>query len=143
MPTNKLITITVKTCRVIDGDSMDVMFDHGRKVYSESGVRLAGLDTPESRGVSEMEKACGLKVKKAVELWFKKLQDSNKQIMFLSYEWEEKFGRLVGDFREQTAGHVETLGEYLLRNKLARPYHGEKKIDWTKEELRLIEVFEI
>jgi micrococcal nuclease len=45
---------------VVDGDTIDVVIDLGFNVLFEQRVRLAGIDTPESRTSDKMEKALGL-----------------------------------------------------------------------------------
>lgn len=126
----KTIIISIKEIlRVLDGDSMEIRLDHGRKFYSETIVRLNGLDTPEVRGA---EKVHGLKVKEIVQGWIEARKDN---LMVISYQWEEKFGRLMVDLREQTLEPKQTLCQFLLANKLARPYLGEKRFPWTAEEL--------
>jgi micrococcal nuclease len=50
--------------RVIDGDTIDVTLDLGFDVkLHKQRVRLAGIDTPESRTRNLQEKALGLKAK--------------------------------------------------------------------------------
>tara|TARA_R100000655_G_scaffold77938_1_gene117315 strand:- start:35874 stop:36281 length:408 start_codon:yes stop_codon:yes gene_type:complete len=50
--------------RVIDGDTIDVDIDLGFGVWlKKQRVRLAGIDTPESRTRNLKEKALGLKAK--------------------------------------------------------------------------------
>ena len=50
--------------RVIDGDTIDVTLDLGFDIkLHKQRVRLAGIDTPESRTRNLAEKALGLKAK--------------------------------------------------------------------------------
>jgi len=50
--------------RVVDGDTIDVVLDLGFSVkLHKQRVRLAGIDTPESRTRNLEEKALGLKAK--------------------------------------------------------------------------------
>ena len=54
-----------KLLKVIDGDTIDVTLDLGFSVkLHKQRVRLAGIDTPESRTRNLEEKALGLKAKK-------------------------------------------------------------------------------
>lgn len=48
---------------VVDGDTIDVVIDLGFNVLFEQRVRLAGIDTPESRTTDKAEKALGLEAK--------------------------------------------------------------------------------
>lgn len=76
--------------RVIDGDTIDVDIDLGFNVIlSKQRVRLAGIDTPESRTRNLVEKALGLKAKERLkELCGKKLQ-----VQSLG---KGKYGRILG-----------------------------------------------
>jgi len=44
--------------KVVDGDTIDVIIDLGFDIMFASRVRLAGIDTPESRTADKHEKAC-------------------------------------------------------------------------------------
>jgi micrococcal nuclease len=50
--------------KVVDGDTLDVIIDLGFDIMFASRVRLAGIDTPESRTRDKVEKALGLESKK-------------------------------------------------------------------------------
>jgi micrococcal nuclease len=64
-----------KVTKVVDGDTIDVDIDLGFDISFSSRVRLAGIDTPESRTTDKMEKALGLEskeyLKKAILFRFK------------------------------------------------------------------------
>ena len=49
--------------KVVDGDTIDVVIDLGFDISYTSRVRLAGIDTPESRTTDAREKILGLEVK--------------------------------------------------------------------------------
>ena len=76
--------------KVIDGDTIDVDIDLGFEVVlSKQRVRLAGIDTPESRTRNLAEKALGLKAKdRLIELCGEKLQ-----LLSLG---SGKYGRILG-----------------------------------------------
>lgn len=48
---------------VVDGDTIDVLIDLGFDILFASRVRLAGIDTPESRTKDLAEKSWGLRQK--------------------------------------------------------------------------------
>ena len=48
---------------VVDGDTIDVDIDLGFDISFSSRVRLAGIDTPESRTTNKVEKVLGLEAK--------------------------------------------------------------------------------
>jgi len=76
--------------RVVDGDTIDVVLDLGFSVkLHKQRVRLAGIDTPESRTRNLAEKALGLKAKqRLIELCVGsfKIQSLGKG----------KYGRILG-----------------------------------------------
>jgi micrococcal nuclease len=52
-----------KVNNIVDGDTIDVDIDLGFDISFSSRVRLAGIDTPESRTTDKVEKALGLESK--------------------------------------------------------------------------------
>ena len=76
--------------RVVDGDTIDVHFDLGFGVWlRKQRVRLAGIDTPESRTRNLAEKALGLKAKERL----KELCVGTFQVKSLG---KGKYGRVLG-----------------------------------------------
>ena len=49
--------------KVVDGDTVDVVIDLGFDLSKKERVRLAGIDTPESRTRDAAEKKLGLQAK--------------------------------------------------------------------------------
>lgn len=126
----------VKVIRVIDGDTIEAIVCVSKKCRIIMSIRISGVDTPEIRsykGHSLYEKEAGLVVKKEVEKLF-----TVGQIVYTDMiEWDRNGGRIVADvyltFPDGTQKMM--LSEYLLENKLAKPYNGkEKKPEWTDEE---------
>ena len=68
-----------KVKRVVDGDTMDVILDLGFDVHHAVRVRLAGIDTPESRTRDLDEKARGKLAKKFLENWLSQEQVKEKK----------------------------------------------------------------
>ena len=83
-------TYNCKLDRVIDGDTIDVHIDLGFNVWlRKQRVRLAGIDTPESRTRNLAEKALGLAAKARLkELW-----GENLMVKSLG---KGKYGRILG-----------------------------------------------
>jgi micrococcal nuclease len=79
---------------VVDGDTIDVDIDLGFNISYTQRVRLAGIDTPESRTKDKEEKVLGLEVK---ELLKKTLKDAkNIVIRTEKPDSTEKYGRILG-----------------------------------------------
>ena len=83
-----------KLDRVVDGDTVDANIDLGFDITIHKRIRLAGIDTPESRTRDLEEKARGLAAKdKLIEL----LGDGE---FVLESKEVGKYGRVLGTFVE-------------------------------------------
>lgn len=96
-----------KVHAVVDGDTIDVDIDLGFNVSYFQRVRLAGIDTPESRTTDKYEKQLGLEVKQKL----KDLLSSAKTVVIRTEKPDstEKYGRVLGwlfvDGAEQSVNH--------------------------------------
>jgi micrococcal nuclease len=83
-----------KVTKVVDGDTIDVDIDLGFDISFSSRVRLAGIDTPESRTKDLYEKKLGLESKE----WLKKALEHGKTVVIKTEKINstEKFGRVLG-----------------------------------------------
>ena len=52
-----------KVTKIVDGDTIDVEIDLGFDISFSSRVRLAGIDTPQSRTKDKIEKGLALECK--------------------------------------------------------------------------------
>ena len=80
--------------KIVDGDTIDVDIDLGFDISFSSRVRLAGIDTPESRTKDAYEKKLGLESKD----WLKKALDHAKTVIIKTEKMDssEKYGRILG-----------------------------------------------
>ena len=80
--------------KVVDGDTIDVTIDLGFDIKYSSRVRLAGIDTPESRTRDLEEKTLGLEAKEYLK---KRLKDA-KRIVIKTEKLDStgKYGRILG-----------------------------------------------
>ena len=80
--------------RVVDGDTIDASIDLGFDISLEKRIRLAGVDTPESRTADANEKKYGLESKE----WLKKKVEGAKNILIKTElpDSTEKYGRIIG-----------------------------------------------
>ena len=83
-----------KVLRVVDGDTIDVDIDLGFNVSYTQRVRLAGIDTPESRTTDLKEKALGLEVKEYLKHSLEGAEDVIIQTE--KPDSSEKYGRILG-----------------------------------------------
>ncbi len=109
--------------RVVDGDTCELLLDLGFNIFYKVTVRLQNLDTP------ERNTQAGKIVKAKVEEWLQ-----GKTLVLVSKELD-KFGRVLGVIK--TVDEQE-LNSWLVTQGFARVYNGEKKTDWTKEQIERI-----
>jgi micrococcal nuclease len=113
-----------KVHKVVDGDTIDVDIDLGFSVSFFSRVRLAGIDTPESRTTDAREKALGLEVKEKL----KKELAAAKDVVIKTEKPDssEKYGRILGwVFLD---GSEISLNQKLINEGYAWTYGGGTKI---------------
>jgi micrococcal nuclease len=113
-----------KVLKVVDGDTIDVDIDLGFDISFTSRVRLAGIDTPESRTTDKMEKALGLEVKKKIG----ELIASAQTIVIKTEKPDssEKYGRILGWL--YLDGAEKSVNETLIASGYAWGYMGDTKV---------------
>lgn len=81
--------------RVVDGDTIDADIDLGFDISLTKRIRLAGIDTPESRTTNAKEKALGIDAKN----WLKHRLEEAKDIIIRTQlpDSTEKYGRIIGN----------------------------------------------
>ena len=110
--------------RVVDGDTIDVDIDLGFDISFTSRVRLAGIDTPESRTTDKREKVLGLEVKQRLKELLSK--SSSLVIKTEKPDSTEKYGRILGWLFID--GAEKSINEGLIADGYAWGYMGEAKI---------------
>jgi micrococcal nuclease len=109
---------------VVDGDTIDVVIDLGFDILFASRVRLAGIDTPESRTTDKAEKALGIEAKEYLK---KQLKDSKSVIIRTEkMDSSEKYGRILGWV--YVNGDSESLNNKMINDGYAWGYLGDTKI---------------
>jgi micrococcal nuclease len=113
-----------KVTKVVDGDTIDVDIDLGFDISFSSRVRLAGIDTPESRTVDKMEKALGLESKE----YLKKAIDASKTVVIKTEKMDssEKYGRILGWLFLD--GSKVSVNEQMIADGYAWGYLGDTKV---------------
>lgn len=113
-----------KVTKVVDGDTIDVDIDLGFDISFSSRVRLAGIDTPESRTTDKIEKALGLEAKG----YLKNKIDAAKTVIIKTEKIDssEKYGRILGwVFLD---GSDKSINEQMIIDGYAWGYLGETKV---------------
>jgi len=109
---------------VVDGDTIDVIIDLGFDILFSSRVRLAGIDTPESRTTDKAEKALGLEAKEYLK---KQLKDAKSVVIRTEkMDSSEKYGRILGWV--YINGESESINNKMINDGYAWGYLGETKI---------------
>ena len=109
---------------VVDGDTIDVVIDLGFDILFASRVRLAGIDTPESRTTDKAEKALGLEAKE----YLKKYLKDAKSVVIRTEKMDssEKYGRILGWV--YINGDTESLNDKMINDGYAWGYLGDTKV---------------
>ena len=113
-----------KVENVVDGDTIDVLIDLGFDILFQSRVRLAGIDTPESRTKDIKEKALGLESKEYLK---KHLKDAKSVVIKTEkMDSSEKYGRILGWLyvNEDT----ESVNDKMINDGYAWGYMGDTKV---------------
>jgi micrococcal nuclease len=109
---------------VVDGDTIDVVIDLGFDILFASRVRLAGIDTPESRTTDKAEKALGLEAKEYLK---KQLKDAKSVVIRTEkMNSSEKYGRILGWV--YVNGESESVNNKMINDGYAWGYLGETKV---------------
>jgi micrococcal nuclease len=119
--------------KVVDGDTIDADIDLGFDISLTKRIRLAGIDTPESRTTDAKEKALGLEVKE----WLKKRLEFAKDILIKTElpDSTEKYGRIIGHLFIN--GEATSINNQMISEGYAWEYDGgAKKKDFALLESR-------
>ena len=113
-----------KVENVVDGDTIDVLIDLGFDILFQSRVRLAGIDTPESRTSDKAEKVLGLESKE----YLKKYLKDAKSVIIKTEKMDssEKYGRILGWV--YVNGDTESLNDKMINDGYAWGYLGDTKV---------------
>lgn len=109
---------------VIDGDTIDVDIDLGFDISITKRVRLAGIDTPESRTTNKQEKTLGLEAKALL-----KQQLAGAKTIVIKTEKpdsSEKYGRVLGWL--YLDGAATSFNETMIASGYAWSYLGDTKV---------------
>lgn len=114
--------------RVVDGDTIDADIDLGFDISLTKRIRLAGIDTPESRTLDTNEKKFGLESKD----WLKNRLQFAKDIIIKTElpDSTEKYGRIIGHLFIN--GEEISLNNQMIEEGYAWEYDGgTKKKDFS------------
>ena len=112
--------------RVVDGDTIDVLIDLGFGLTKKERVRVAGIDTPESRTRDLYEKKLGLEAKEY-------LKKELEQPITIKTEKDGKYGRMLGWLYHE--GKTISIQEEMINKGYGWSYDGGTK-EKSYEELK-------
>lgn len=113
-----------KITGVVDGDTIDVDIDLGFNVSFSQRVRLAGIDTPESRTTDKFEKTLGLEAKEYLK---SKLKDATLIVIKTEKpDSSEKYGRILGWL--YVNGDTVSVNDHMIEDGYAWGYLGDTKV---------------
>ncbi len=113
-----------KVENVVDGDTIDVLIDLGFDILFQSRVRLAGIDTPESRTSDKAEKVLGLESKEYLK---KQLKDAKSVVIKTEkMDSSEKYGRILGWI--YINDDTESINDKMINDGYAWGYMGDTKV---------------
>jgi micrococcal nuclease len=110
--------------KVVDGDTIDVDIDLGFNIFYSQRVRLAGIDTPESRTSDKAEKILGLESKEYLK---SKLKDAKLIVIKTEKpDSSEKYGRILGWV--YINGDTVSINDQMIEDGYAWGYLGDTKV---------------
>jgi len=110
--------------KIVDGDTIDVDIDLGFSISYSQRLRLAGIDTPESRTTDKLEKTLGLESKEYLKYKFKDAK--NIVVKTEKPDSSEKYGRILGWV--YLDGNTKSVNEQMIEDGYAWGYMGETKV---------------
>ena len=113
-----------KVTNVVDGDTIDVDIDLGFDITFSSRVRLAGIDTPESRTRDLLEKTLGLEAKEYIKNKIKNAKTIS--IKTEKMDSSEKYGRILGWLYLDDS--AVSVNEQMIADGYAWKYMGDTKV---------------
>ena len=124
--------------KVVDGDTIDAAIDLGFDISLTKRIRLAGVDTPESRTTDANEKKLGLEVKE----WLKKKLEGQTDVIVKTElpDSTEKYGRIlghlfIGDAEVSAVNKKKSVNQIMIDEGYAWEYDGGTK----KKDFALLE----
>tara|TARA_A100000172_G_scaffold47064_3_gene29240 strand:- start:29 stop:469 length:441 start_codon:yes stop_codon:yes gene_type:complete len=114
--------------RVVDGDTVDILIDLGFGLTKKERVRVAGIDTPESRTRNLYEKYLGKEAAAFLE------EELLFESIVIKTEKDGKYGRMLGWLYKE--GEDISIQERMILKGYGWSYDGgtkEKSFDELKE----------
>lgn len=112
-----------KVVNVYDGDSVKIIMPFDNKLYRFT-CRLEGIDTPEIRSSSELEKTFAKKVRDQLR------EKAMNKLVSVKCSGLDKYGRLLAII--QLDNEEKTVNDWLIEEGYAFKYDGGTKQSWAE-----------
>jgi micrococcal nuclease len=109
--------------KVVDGDTVDIVLNLGFNILHAVRVRLASIDTPESRTRDLDEKARGLLAKEFLKNWLSQEHEKKKIVIKTFKKSKGKFGRVLAEIWVNDVN----VNEDMIECYHAVPYSAQNK----------------
>ena len=109
--------------KVVDGDTLDIVLNLGFNVLHSVRIRMAGIDTPESRTRDLDEKARGKLAKAFLKDWLSKENEKKKIVVRTFKKTKGKFGRVIAEIWVDDVN----VNEDMIKCYHAVPYSAQNK----------------
>jgi micrococcal nuclease len=118
---------------IYDGDTIsNLVIDMGFKMKYINSFRIIGIDTPELRTKSKIEKAKGYQARDMLRLI---IGNNDLAIQSISAKGTGKYGRVLGHLFVKNGDIWQNAGSQLIKCGLAVEYWGGTKVkDWSKDD---------
>lgn len=128
--------IDVRVFKVYDGDTCSILFAFNNQPL-KTNIRILHIDCPElhPKGIDDpelkqLEAKAGQICRDFVAGYI-----LDKLVKMKFVENDKYGGRILAEVFIDVDGELQSLSDLMIQRKYARPYQGEKKEPWTKEEL--------
>ena len=126
----------IEIVRILDGDTMEINIDLGFHIIHNVFLRIDGIDTPEKRTRNLDEKAAGIAVTNFTESMFAALSRYEPSYAVTITKKPKYAGRAVGSLTIITDDFTLNWTDFLIKHKMASPYDGGAKEEFTKKFLK-------
>jgi len=118
--------------KVVDGDTLDIVLNLGFNVLHSVRVRMAGIDTPESRTRDLDEKATGKLAKAFLKDWLSQENEKKKIVVRTFKKTKGKFGRVIAEIWVNDVN----VNEDMIECYHAVPYSAQNKSEVAELHLK-------
>jgi endonuclease YncB( thermonuclease family) len=121
-----------RVAKVYDGDTCTIVMILDGGTPFKISVRLNGIDAPEMRSKSELERSAAIAVRDRLAEMV-----TDRIVWVYIMAWDKYGGRVRGEIYVGERD-IESVSGILMAEGLVKEYHGAKREEWRDEELEAI-----